>query len=372
MLYIGSLGIALFLLGIFFLKKKQTVLALKLHDLRNTLTVLQSLSSLMEKSSQNDKGKIYASQLELTCQKARLQINDIFSFQNHSKSQFAPVCLNEIVDVTFRVWQSSLPENIKLEIELPHDKLFVWGDKVLLERMLDNLLQNAQKALPEGGNIKIICQKTFLSYQNLKNCFHRGDAGECVQLCVEDNGKGIKPSLFRKIFRPFYHSFALGNGLGLASVAQIVKEHKASLRLENIDGNLGCRFFVYLPMMKKDTSKAKILIVDDDAMQRALLAELVKGDDFILFTAQTSQAALQILSQNPDISLLITDMFMPQMNGDLLYKNLLQVNPSLKALFLSGKKCDIPFENAAFLEKPYKISEIKNLINSLLAKHLDA
>ena len=75
---------------------------------------------------------------------------------------------------------------------------------------------------------------------------------------------------------------------------------------------------------------------------------------------------------NPDIDLLITDMMMPNMNGDALYQELLLINSRLKAIILSGKTSVKLPPNALFLEKPYNIAELKDLISQLLAKQYDS
>ena len=340
------------------LMRQKRLIEIQLHDLKNTLTILQSLIVLRHHDD------LVIEVLQRAC----AQVKDILVPQ---KAKNTTICINDMVLSAIDEWQAIRAENIEFEVNVPEKQILICGDSSELKRLVDNVLQNACRAMPEGGKIKVQLKETELTQKQLSHCIVKGKKGKCVALSIQDKGSGITPKLFKKIFRPFVSSFAQGNGLGLTSVRKIVKKHHASLAVTSVEGQGSC-FSIYFPMMDYFENKAKILVVDDDAMQRALLEELLKQDGFKCFTAATPYEALNLMRENPNIDLLIIDMLMPNMKGDALYQELLSINPDLKAIMVSGKKCINLPQNATFLEKPYKISELKVLISQLLAKQYDS
>lgn len=361
LLGIGLVELAL--LVVLYKQKQRT--DVRLHDLKNTLTNFQGVAFLLKQNPK--KTPEYEDLLVEISQRACQQIKEIFAGCKHGNTVLA---LNAVVDEMQKTWQVSLPEKVTMEVEMAGDDLLVWGDKISLERLLDNLVQNACRAMPQGGKIKITCKETDLSTKKLKNCVIKGLVGKCVMLTVQDEGEGIAPTLFKKIFRPFFSTFRHGVGLGLTSVGQILKRCQASLALKSAPKQ-GSRFCIYFPSVENFSSHTKMLIVDDDGLQRALLKEIL-GSHGQIWVAATPYEAIALMQKNPDIDLLIADMLMPNMNGDVLYHRLAEFNPVLKAVFLSGKPCDNVPENALFLEKPYQISELKKAISQLLAKQYDS
>ncbi len=363
MLDILLLGMVLVELGIIvLLKKKKRLIEVQLHDLKNTLTILYSLIVSEQKSKHNNDLVIGV------LQRACLQVKNIFEPQN---TKNANICINDVLLSVINTWKIIGAANIELEVDEVAKSMWICGDKADLKRLLDNLLQNACRAMPEGGKINVTLKETEVTPQQLSHCVIKGKKGKCVALRIQDTGVGIAPKLFKKIFRPLVSSFTQGIGLGLISVCKILKKYQASLEVKSVEGKGSC-FSIYFPMVDYFEGKAKILVVDDDAMQRALLEELIKQDERICFAAETPYEALHIMKENPDIDLLITDMMMPNMNGDALYQELLLINSRLKAIILSGKtRVKLP-PNALFLEKPYNIAELKDLISQLLAKQYDS
>lgn len=368
MSYIFGGGVIIILLiAIKYQQKRKCALYMQLHDLKNTLTVLQSLFSLAKLKVENsEEGKTYVRLLNDVCTKACLQVNDILA--PNKTYEYSLICLNDVVKSVFETWRLSLPANVKLALDLSDNEMFIWGNRLHIEQMLDNLLQNAQKALSAGGKINILCKESILQQEQLKHCLVKGASGQCIELSIEDDGVGFAPDLLKKISKPFFSAFRFGAGLGMSSVCKEVKKLKASLMVKSAQGK-GSKFSVYFPQSEKvQTLEAKILIVDDDAMQRMLLKEFLLQENFEVLAAANPSEALVIFNECSNVDLLISDMLMPVMNGDELYKSLLVHNPHLKAIFLSGKKYNNVFDNAVFLEKPYKISDIKDLISCLLAK----
>ena len=363
-------GICLLLLGIVFWHniQKQKILDVELHDLKNTLVVLQSLTDMWQNNQKDSALALsYMNLIKNSCLNAQVQIDELFAHKRR-KQKLSVICVNEVLKTVLDMWQRALPKNVVLSAQLPASSTFISGNAVLLQRMLNNLLQNAQRALPQGGHINVICKDAELSDEDLKTCFIKGKKGKNVEIIVEDDGIGLKPDLIKNLFKPYFSlHFQKGLGLGLFMLKKSIKFHKASLKVENKTQG-GCCFRLYFPKLNLNCENVKILVVDDDAMQCALLKEFLKKENFRVFTATSAVEAIDTFSNNTDIQLLISDMRMPVMSGNKLFEKLQQLKPELKAIFLSGKKQSKFLKYARFLQKPYHLDEVKDEVLSLLAK----
>ena len=370
MMYVLSVLILLLLAGFGRQKVRNLKLQkeMQLHDLKNTLNVIQGLAEKVARNKNNIKTmQSYAELLENSCATALVQIEQIFAAKQVDNQSAFFGCRDVLLEIC-DVWKKTLPKNIRFTSKLPKSDVFIYGNSLLLRRMLNNLLQNAERALPKGGHIHVECKEVLLTAEKLKLCQIKGKKGKCLAVSVEDDGSGIDLCLWRKLFKPYVTlRFGQGSGLGLPMLKMGLKAFDASLKIENKSTG-GCRFIVYFPCVKINCQNVKILVVDDDVMQCTLLKEFLEKENFKVVLAANAVEALHEFSQNPDVKLVISDVLMPGMNGDELLKQLLKINPGLKALFLSGKKHPKYFAGGKVLEKPYRLADVKENILSLLAK----
>lgn len=300
----------------------------------------------------------------------------------------------EIDLVTFIEDVSSYFDNMaqskQIQYSFQHDvsSVMLWVDTDKMEKILTNLLSNAFKFTPDGGTVTIRLQ----------------DHAGYVILSVEDNGKGIQPQNLSSVFDQFFTADHLtGTGIGLHLTHEFVGMHKGSIRVESEPGKRTV-FFVELPKGKShfdescvfapsvtelssgvanlDTREMDeivnrtydytILIVEDDPDINAYLQKELKPN-FRILTAENGLVAVDILAKE-NVSLVISDVMMPEMNGYELCKRIKSdiVFSHIPVILLTALSDDkqrmygIASGADEFIQKPFNIEEVKLRIVRLL------
>lgn len=302
--------------------------------------------------------------------------------------------VTEIDLVTFIEDVSSYFDNMaqskQIQYSFQHDvsSVMLWVDTDKMEKILANLLSNAFKFTPDGGTVTIRLQ----------------DHAGYVILSVEDNGKGIQPQNLSSVFDQFFTADHLtGTGIGLHLTHEFVGMHKGSIRVESEPGKRTV-FFVELPKGKShfdescvfapsvtelssgvanlDTREMDeivnrtydytILIVEDDPDINAYLQKELKPN-FRILTAENGLVAVDILAKE-NVSLVISDVMMPEMNGYELCKRIKSdiIFSHIPVILLTALSDDkqrmygIASGADEFIQKPFNIEEVKLRIVRLL------
>jgi CheY-like chemotaxis protein len=213
-----------------------------------------------------------------------------------------------------------------------------------------NLCTNSSYAMQENGGILEI----NLSDVNLNSNFagqHSGvKPGKFIKLTVSDTGCGISPEVLGRIFDPFFTTKKVGQGtgMGLSVVHGIVKSHGGAITVDSLPGQ-GTTFSLFLPatdaapITPEDsiqlmvTGTEHILFVDDEDFQADLCKRLLARLGYRVTTRTDSLEALGLFRQNPDdFDLVITDMTMPAMTGDVLAAKIISIRPDIPVIVCTG------------------------------------
>ena len=296
---------------------------------------------------------------------------------------FEPLHLGKIVTDIEELLKMSLANNISLVIEIEENLKTVEADHGQIEQIVMNLVINAGHAMPEGGKIKIrICNHLF------KVASGNIPAGEYVGLSVIDNGTGIPKEIQSKIFEPFFTTKAKdkGSGLGLAMVFSIVQNHQGFIQLDSTEG-VGTTFNLNFPITNKSVAeisskkssglhegKGTILVVDDEETLRDMLAKMLKLMGYRVIHAENGQQAYEIYTEKQsEIKLVVLDMMMPELDGEQTFYKLKSFDAQVKVLLASGYgegdsvQKTIDAGAASFMAKPYRISDVSEKIQQVLA-----
>lgn len=302
---------------------------------------------------------------------------DLVAFIEDVKSYFDAMAQSKQIAYSFQHDAPSVP---------------LWVDTDKMEKILTNLLSNAFKFTPEGGTVTIRLQD------------HPG----YVILSVEDNGRGILPENISSVFDQFFTAdHATGTGIGLHLTHEFVGMHKGSIYVESEPGKQTV-FFVELPKGKShfdescmfapsvtelssgvahlDTREMDemvsrtydytILIVEDDPDINAYLQKELKPN-FHILTVGNGVQAMEILAKE-NVSLIISDVMMPEMNGYELCKKVksdiaFSHIPVILLTALSDDKqrmYGIASGADEFIQKPFNIEEVKLRIVRLLEERV--
>ena len=261
-----------------------------------------------------------------------------------------------------------------------------------LRKSLLNLLINAFEAIKGQGTIIITTSNHYIEEPLSENNFL--NPGEYISIIIKDTGSGISATDKEHIFEPFYSKKIMGRsgtGLGLTVVWNTIRDHNGEILVESDEK--GTTFTIYLPATRKKIKdegreqeqelaattlkklqgkQEKILIVDDEEMQRDIAEELLNSLGYQTQTAASGEAGIELLAKN-QIDLVLLDMIMdPGINGRRTYARMTEIKPGIKAVIASGFSDNEEVEKAlsfgpsTFIKKPYTINQLGKAVQELL------
>jgi two-component system, cell cycle sensor histidine kinase and response regulator CckA len=266
-------------------------------------------------------------------------------------------------------------------------------DPLQIEQILMNLAANARDAMPQGGHLRI-----ETSNERLDDAYVQGKkalipTGRYALITVSDDGAGIPPEHLPHIFEPFFTTKPLGKGtgLGLATVYGIVKQNKGYVWVYS-EPTMGTVFKIYLPcaaerdhVSEVDNAAAEIvtrgsetvLVVEDEQAVRRATAEFLNLQGYAVLEAKDGLDALAVARNHySTIDLVVSDVVMPNMSGGQLAKELSQLRPDTKLLFVSGYAGKTVLDHNVvdletnFLQKPYTLKQLSLKIRAALTPHV--
>jgi two-component system cell cycle sensor histidine kinase/response regulator CckA len=260
--------------------------------------------------------------------------------------------------------RQSLPVSIHFAISPPERLWPIQADATQFNQVLINLCINARDAMPRGGRIEVVSQNVNVDAA-LANANPGTRPGPFVRISVVDSGSGIAPSIIDKIFDPFFTTkpAGKGTGLGLSMVAGILKSHGGFVQVESELGR-GSKFHLFFPAFpepaqaaaKDDTpAPAKgegegILLIDDEPVVRDTLQLLLQRAGYRVFPAGDGASGVSEFDRRKsEISLVITDMMLPDQFGTQVVKSLRQRNATLPIIAISGMMASGDFDELLHL-----------------------
>ena len=258
--------------------------------------------------------------------------------------------VNRLLNGMSEFLQRALGEQIALEIVGAAGLWPVEADAAELEAAILNLAVNARDAMAEGGKLTI---ETSNSYLDDAYCRREPDikSGQYVLIAVSDTGTGMPKEVIERAFEPFFTTkdSGQGTGLGLSQVYGFVKQSGGHVKIYSEPGE-GTSVKMYLPRFAGELPRSReskvepsrgrlgecVLVVEDDADVRHYVVETLGMFGYDVLEASGASDALRLVDQHKTISLLLTDVVMPGMNGRKLADEARQRNPALKVLYMTG------------------------------------
>jgi signal transduction histidine kinase len=267
--------------------------------------------------------------------------------------------------------QEIFPKNIRIETYTVPATSNIRCDPTLIHQVLLNLCVNARDAMPKGGDLAVHAQNVHLNNDWL--------VGDFVCIEVKDTGEGIPDSVVPEIFKPFFTTKppGKGTGMGLSIARGIAIDHGGDIIV--VTGPSGTTFSVYLPVEKVEApephkigterpsgNKEVILIVDDESSMRFFLEITLQNANYKTLSAANGLEALSVFRTNPGISLLLSDVSMPSMNGLELVEALRAQRFDLPVVYMTGHT---DMENpigALTIRKPFESAELLRAVSKAL------
>ena len=295
--------------------------------------------------------------------------------------------LNETVSSMLKMLQRLIGEHIQLCL---HPQAGLWSinvDPTQIDQILANLCVNARDAIQDVGEITIATENCAFDEDFCKA--HRDFVpGEYVRLMVSDSGCGMDQETLGHILEPFFTTKGVGRGtgLGLATVYGVVKQSNGFLQVDSEPGQ-GTTFTIYLPRHVGQAAEARtenaarqrqrgqetVLLVEDELAMLELITKVLEREGYTVLAASTPLEAIRLAREHAgEISLLMTDVVMPEMNGRELAASLLSTHPRLKCLFMSGYPADVIGhhgvldDGVCFLQKPFSPKVMATKVRDML------
>jgi PAS domain S-box-containing protein len=301
-----------------------------------------------------------------------------FVIENHD--------INDLLEEMLHILQVSISKKAVLRLNLNRPLPPVEADATQLRQIVMNLVINASEAIGDKSGVIAItsgCMDCARNYLN--NVWLDENIGEGLYVYIEitDSGCGMDKETQAKLFDPFFTTKFTGRGLGMAAVLGIVRGHKGAIKVYSEPGK-GTSFKILLPASGKPEGifnhdkhqvewrgNGTVLLVDDEETIRGLGREMLKELGFDVVTANDGREAIEIYKSGNDIKFVILDLTMPHLDGEQCFRELRLLNPNVKVIMSSGfseQEVTQKFIGkglAGFIQKPYKLSVLKEAIISM-------
>jgi len=311
----------------------------------------------------------------------------LLTFSHKQTLKLEILQLNHAIGDLAKMLRRIIGEDIELTVDLSADLGKVEADEGHLQQVLMNLAVNARDAMPDGGVLSIKTANITIDerYARLNVDV---DPGDYVMLEVRDNGCGMDIDTKNRLFEPFFTTKGQGKGtgLGLPTVYGIIKQHDGFIQVDSRQRE-GTRFRIYLPLAEGEITEdpvpprptlelaggKTILVVEDNEGVRNLTCAMLATIGCAVLSAASPREALALAKRHEgSISLLLTDVIMPEMNGQKLYRRLAQERPALKVLFMTGYADDTLLQTGIeepatrVLQKPFTIKQLSGKVKAAL------
>jgi two-component system, cell cycle sensor histidine kinase and response regulator CckA len=355
------------------------------HDFNNLLTAIVGCTELVESALAPGHPALEDLRtLQNVAERAGHLTRQLLAFARKQMMEPVILCPSDLVAGLSPIFRRLVSEEIELVI-LPNSEAgVVRADPVQIEQVLVNLVVNARDAMPHGGKLTI--ETADISFEPIHSDRHiDARAGDYVLISVSDTGVGMSAEVQAHAFDPFFTTKEIGKGtgLGLSTCYGIVKQHGGHLWLYSEEGH-GTTFKIYLPrvhgvpsdLVRRDLAALpvgteSVLLVEDEETLRRIAARTLRSQGYTVLEASNGLEALAV-ARAVRVDLLVTDVVMPQMRGDLLSEQVAARYPHIKTLFMSGYTDSMLHSqgwaegHAAFLQKPFSPTALARKVREVL------
>ena len=352
------------------------------HDFNNFLTaIIGNLSLAKLDSKPGDHVVAWLDEMEKASLQAKNLTQQLLTFSKGGQPVKKLVDLAELVknSATFSLRGS----NVRCKFSISQDLLPVEADGGQIGQVINNLVLNADHAMPEGGIVEICADNITLTADNEFSLA----AGPYIRTSLRDHGVGIHPDHLAKVFDPYFTTKHKGSGLGLTVAYSIIDKHKGRMTVASELGQ-GTTFTMYLPASEKPASqltdeerhlfigKGKILVMDDEEFIREVATQMLSKIGYEVSAAADGDQAIEMYRQAQKIGepfdIVIMDLTVPGgMGGKEAIRKLKKLDPDVKALVSSGYSNDPIMSNfreygfMGVVKKPYRIQDMSDALRSV-------
>ncbi len=364
------------------------------HDLNNILSPILIAGSLLEPLAQNPTQRRMVTVLQQSAERGSRIVRQILNFAHADEEGRGPVELRHVLHELVIVMEETFPRSITVDTRIPTNMPTVHANPTQLHQLLLNLAVNARDAMNNHGTLTVAVEN-FILTDPPEGTVVASQRAEWVRISVADTGHGMTTEQLEEIWTPFYTTkpAGQGTGLGLSTVRSLVAAHGGFVEVKSKRGE-GTRFTVSLPTIprpgqppapvktveaRRPPPGTRVLVVDDEPSVRDVIRETLGSRGYEVMLAADGIEALSVINFNPtSIALVITDVHMPHMTGDVLVNVLKRIAPELPVLAISGhpnvaEKWELPNQAKpdASLAKPFSGRVLLHAVQALALKEAE-
>jgi PAS domain S-box-containing protein len=359
------------------------------HDFNNMLSVILGYTEMiMEQLTDNTAVLGELQQVHSAAERSAALTRQLLAFARQQTINPKRVNLNETISALITMLNRIIGEDIALSWIPGENTGCLLIDPTQIDQILVNLCVNAREAITDTGKIIIETDRISLTDEYCAAHPECCAPGKYLMTAVSDSGCGMDRDTVSRIFEPFFTTKGpgKGTGLGLSTVFGIVKQNGGFVNVYSEPGD-GTTVRIYLPAADPGSSDADteikiisdeptgnetILVTDDDEAVRNLTIRMLEQLGYRVLAAATPGEALELSRTHSDISLLITDVIMPEMNGKDLFTLIQAEHYLMKCIFISGYTSNVIVhrgvvdEEIHFLQKPFSRNNLAVKVREVL------
>ncbi len=358
------------------------------HDLNNVLTpITLAIEMLQRKYGSDEKTARLLSTLELMVNRGSGVVKQILALARGAESRLERLDPVNVVEDVRRMMEQTFPKNISHAATVEKGTGLLLGDRTQVYQILVNLCINARDAMQDGGKLSLSARNAAVDEQ-YAGMTRGAKAGKYILFEVRDTGTGFMKEDMGKSFDPFFTITEAGKGagLGLAIAHGLVESHGGFIEVDS-EVHKGTVFRVYLPAAATGEQIPQpvpeptpglghgelILIADDEMAIREITKSTLEAYGYkVLVASDGSEAVSLYAGQRDEISLVVTDMAMPIMDGSATVSALRKINPEVRVIVATGymdssDTLRISGTANAILKKPYSAAGLMRVITEVLS-----
>jgi PAS domain S-box-containing protein len=356
------------------------------HDFNNILFSIIGYSELsFDELEENSPVRKNLHEILEASKRATDLVRQILTFSRQTEHELSLVQIDLIVKETLTLLRASLPTTIEIRKNIKTDAMAL-SDPTQIHQILMNLCVNASHAMREKGGILSVDLESVEIDTDLSGKYPDLKAGPYINMSVCDTGHGIGYQILNRIFDPFFTTKTRehGTGLGLSVIHGIVKNFGGAIHAFSEPGK-GSIFKVFIPAIERRISPEQrtkkpvpkgtehILFIDDEPALANMGKQLLESLGYQVEMITQSSDALELFRKKPDrFDLVITDMTMPNITGEKLAIELMNIRPDIPVILSSGFNYNVDEKKAmalgirAFISKPVLKQELAETIRNVL------
>jgi len=355
------------------------------HDFNNLLAaVLGGLALIEKRATLSDDHRRILDMTRRAAEQGSELVGRLLAFARKQTLEPAPVDLARLAEAACDLLTHTLGGLVTCDWHIADDVWCAYADEAQLELALMNLIINARDAMAEGGTITVTTANRTIGPDDEPGLA----PGDYVGLVVSDHGPGMAPDILERVLEPFFTTkpTGKGTGLGLSMVYGFVEQSGGAIRIDSRVGE-GTKVTMWLPRAERPSDAAakgdnaqtpapqtpplRILLVDDHAAVRAMIAALLQDSGHEIVEAADGDKALKLLAAKQTFDLLITDYAMPNVSGAEVIAGSRRMRPTLPAIMITGyaDPAALPAtRRVTLLAKPFTPAQMGEAIQKALTR----